>query len=494
MAARVGRASKSTFVSGLVSSLLGSRSLPVVIHTLMIGGVFAINELADDPLATLRLGGYLSAAVHVTLMVIEARRARLGITPLSFYFFWYSMASGAAASFVAKTLIKTRLFSFSTAFLEARDLRDGFLICLVGGLFLHAGIQFVRPMPHEAENPFPPKAPLGRFMISGLGLLFLFAVGLATRTTLLGSVLGGASGILNRSSLVALSAFALLVPRQRRDLPFWALLGFGFFIEFVVTLRSGSKALLMYTFLPFAWLLIVDKRLRRWLLLFGPAMVAFYLGILAPVISTMRTSTADSNESITTRIWETVTEGDYKSQSVSDNIEGLMSRQLEAASVGFIAQEVRHRGFMHGETLDYLAYAFVPRALWPGKPQVTRGAWFNRYLRQERDEHTSLGQIAAGELYWNFGYVGVCLGMSLLGLGFGALWRLSGSAPEREPLAFLCNVTIIFSMNNMPEFGTTVLSLVYFAGFFSLFFWLTRSFGVARSHRRMLRPGLSRAH
>lgn len=471
---------QSTALAGLIR-----RFFPVFVHGAMLLVVLALVAYFDDPIITMRWGGALSCGVHVALMFVEARRTRLVVTPLSFYFFWYSMAAGAAAVFIAGEMERRRFWWFSTAQLSAQDLADGYVLCLIGGLCLHAGMQLTRPMDDERRNVFPPRAPLGRFMHTGFGLLILFLVGIATRTTSLAGYLGGAGGILNRGSLVALSAFALLVPAKKRDLPFWLMLGLGIAIEFLVTLRSGSKALLMYTFLPIVWLAFVDRALRRWMAVIVPALIIFYLGVLAPVISTMRSTTAESEGPIITRILTTIEEGNYKTQDISDNLEGLFSRQFEASSVGFIVQEVNRRGFMDGETLDYLVYGFVPRVIWPNKPSVTRGHWFNEYLRQERDLHTSIGQMATGELYWNFGTAGVCLGMSLLGLLLGAMWRFSGSAPDREPLALLCHITVMFLMNNMAEFGTTLMAGVYYLLFFGTLFWLTRTFGANVPGRRV---------
>lgn len=468
-----------------------ARLLPIAIHAALLLALLAIEAYFDDPIITLRWGGYVSCLVHLGLMVMEGRRTRIVVTPLSFYFFWYAMAAGAAAVFVASQMERSRFFWFSTARLEAHDLADGYVLCVIGGLCLHAGMQLVRPVDGERRNVSPPRAPLGRWMMSGFGLTGLFFFSIASRLTVLGGYLGGAGGIMSRGSLVALSALALIVGTRRRDLAFWGLLGLGLAIEFVMALRSGSKAFVMYTFLPIIWLALVDRRLRGWMAALAPALIVFYLGLLAPVISTMRVTTAASEGSVVERIFHTFAEGDYKAQPLSENLEGLASRQFEAASVGFIVQEVNRRGFMEGETLDYLLYGFVPRIIWPNKPSVTRGHWFNEYLRQEEDAHTSIGQMATGELYWNFGTVGVCLGMTLIGLLFGGIWRLSGSEPDREPLSLLCHVSTMFLMNNMAEFGTTLMAGVYYFLFFGVLFWLTRRFGLPVAGRRLERPNFA---
>ena len=74
---------------------------------------------------------------------------------------------------------------------------------------------------------------------------------------------------------------------------------------------------------------------------------------------------------------------------------------------------------MAGETFKYLAFSFIPRIFWPGKPFVTQSTWFTYYIgmaASPEDATASTGITAVGELYWNFGYPGVILGMLLLGI------------------------------------------------------------------------------
>jgi len=116
---------------------------------------------------------------------------------------------------------------------------------------------------------------------------------------------------------------------------------------------------------------------------------------------------------------------------------------------------------------------------WPDKPAVQRGAWFTMYLgasARESEATTSTGMSAAGELYWNFGNLGVALGMFGLGALWAFLWRLAGTNPVKQPLHMLLYVNVLFGMAAMPEAVAVYMSaIVLIIMFVPLLFMLQRS-------------------
>ena len=74
--------------------------------------------------------------------------------------------------------------------------------------------------------------------------------------------------------------------------------------------------------------------------------------------------------------------------------------------------------FQEGRTMIALLTAFIPRLLWPDKPDVGVGQEFNHtFIHGEYDTFISPSHF--GELYWNFGWSGVVFGMLLIGLLLG---------------------------------------------------------------------------
>lgn len=95
-----------------------------------------------------------------------------------------------------------------------------------------------------------------------------------------------------------------------------------------------------------------------------------------------------------------------------------------------------------GESLVALPMAFVPRLLVPDKADISVGQLFTRKIaRADTDTYISISHL--GELYWNFGWPGVVLGMSFAGLllGFvGAKFNLEGGTTATRILVLLVTI------------------------------------------------------
>jgi len=116
--------------------------------------------------------------------------------------------------------------------------------------------------------------------------------------------------------------------------------------------------------------------------------------------------------------------------SASDSASGgggivvRLSTINQLSQLGLLAD---HDGFLHGATLEYLGFAFVPRFLWAAKPKIAKGAWFAYSIGQaiRRPNGTygnSINMTVPGELYLNFGWGGVIVGSYLFGALLALLW------------------------------------------------------------------------
>jgi nitrate reductase NapE component len=84
-----------------------------------------------------------------------------------------------------------------------------------------------------------------------------------------------------------------------------------------------------------------------------------------------------------------------------------------------------------GETLGWIPFGFVPRAFFPDKADP--GLFGNEFGRSHaiidsRDEITAITPLQNGELYLNFGWLGVLFGMPIV----GGLYRLFGDYLRRR--------------------------------------------------------------
>jgi hypothetical protein len=77
--------------------------------------------------------------------------------------------------------------------------------------------------------------------------------------------------------------------------------------------------------------------------------------------------------------------------------------------------------FEYGYTLLPMLSAFVPRLIWSDKPSIQTGQLMNQDFHVTEGDLTYISPSHLGELYWNFGWPGVIVGMSMIGMLFGYL-------------------------------------------------------------------------
>jgi hypothetical protein len=75
--------------------------------------------------------------------------------------------------------------------------------------------------------------------------------------------------------------------------------------------------------------------------------------------------------------------------------------------------------FQHGYTLTPLLATFIPRILWSDKPDVPTGQLVNKQFHVTEGDDVYISPTTLGELYWNFGWPGVIIGMSFIGCLLG---------------------------------------------------------------------------
>ncbi|HVK67052.1 MAG TPA: hypothetical protein VM694_21350 [Polyangium sp.] len=436
--------------------LLDRRYGPLVLHAFLVLLGFTTLGFAESPATTLYVTGAAVTVVFPWIILLEIRRAPLGLSPISFYFGWNTVSLGLAAIHHGNKLADGIPIRFSVQTIYPDELAAGYVMYLLGSFGLHAGLQFMRPIPRPGE-----RSPSG-----GSGFLLLWVIGILVRfgdKFIVG--IGAFGGLLQWGSLAALTRYVIFESKDYRRASFWMLLAVGTAIEFAVNLRAGSKAFLMFSFLPAGLLFARERALRRWLPVLGLALTAFYLVVVAPVVAASRQATEIAGESQSDRIVRTYSQGDYgEGDGIEEQATAFFERSFEPIPAAFLYGEVERHGHRWGETFDYLAYAFVPRIFWPDKPTVSRGGWFYYYIgaaRTEAEATTSIAQTAAGEMYWNFGFPGVLLGLGAIGALFGSLWRLTTAFPEQDPIRLVLYIGIVFNMIDMSEAGTTVVNIAF---------------------------------
>ncbi len=106
----------------------------------------------------------------------------------------------------------------------------------------------------------------------------------------------------------------------------------------------------------------------------------------------------------------------------------LLDRSANLAQLTNVVNLVKRNGFYDGRASAPIITALIPRALWPDKPLIQLGAWFAleigvAYKAEGGRANNSINMTVSGELYLDFGWVGVVIGSFLFGLFFAVLWN-----------------------------------------------------------------------
>ena len=101
--------------------------------------------------------------------------------------------------------------------------------------------------------------------------------------------------------------------------------------------------------------------------------------------------------------------------------------------------------FQNGRTIALIPLAYIPRVIWPGKPITTIGTWVtDKYVSVGGAElNTATGPSWIGELFFNFGYIGIIVGMILFGVYFRFLKSYFFHPSSTIPATF-AGVLILF--------------------------------------------------
>jgi len=444
------------------------------LHALVVS-VVAAASYWYEPYIVLIVGGLLVTPTYILLGLSEARRTPLFFNPLSFYFFWYSINFGVAALYIASLIEDGGSIGFSVAMVAPDYIRTAYVVSLCGSLALHVGIRWLRPTESGHQKSDSRRA---NEMLSGLIVMAVAGIVMLLRPEWF-TVFGNVIHALQSAPMTAVIIVGLLGRKYFRLNPgvFALIFALSTAFLFFVNLRSSSKAYLMFSFLPLLWMLLARRDLRRWLPAAIVPLALLYFLIIAPTVNRARRESLARGETKSDHLLAAFSNVDFSTVSLTDTenigkqLELFLGRQFDPIAAAYLVGRVEGEGYQMGATMQYATYAFIPRVLWPGKPNVSQGDWFNRYVGAAPG--TSLGITAVGELYWNFGVPGVVVGMFLLGCGFGILWRMAGTDPLARPLHMLLYVIItINGMVDMPQAVSILVAQLSYGLIFGMVFAL----------------------
>lgn len=134
-----------------------------------------------------------------------------------------------------------------------------------------------------------------------------------------------------------------------------------------------------------------------------------------------------------------------KTASKSGGLESFLGRvSLKPTTELIVARTGIDVSFQNGHTIGLLFNAFVPRLIWPDKPDSSVGQLFNRQFDISDDPDTYISATHLGELYWNFGWGGLIVGMFVIGAVMGIASGAFSQTERRSVTRFLLLVATIY--------------------------------------------------
>lgn len=93
---------------------------------------------------------------------------------------------------------------------------------------------------------------------------------------------------------------------------------------------------------------------------------------------------------------------------------------LGVGKASYIAESIPDKlDFQYGQTLILWIVAPIPRTIWPDKPEISIGKVIAEKIYEKTNENSKAGGVPPGiitELYMNFGFLGIIIGMYFLGV------------------------------------------------------------------------------
>jgi hypothetical protein len=166
-------------------------------------------------------------------------------------------------------------------------------------------------------------------------------------------------------------------------------------------------------------IILVDARIPKWWLVGALA----YALLVFPIFQAYRTEIHGNRGIARVAVVENFAKVLGLALSAEDKVNNgrhraqtLLERSSVRGSVQMIVEKTGNGvAYQHGYTLTPLLATFIPRILWTDKPDVPTGQLVNKEFHVSDGQDVYISPSNVGELYWNFGWPGVLIGMACIG-------------------------------------------------------------------------------
>ena len=218
----------------------------------------------------------------------------------------------------------------------------------------------------------------------------------------------------------------------------------------IVGFAGGTKSAVLRPLVMIAIVHIVaTRRLRVWWIVgFVALMSVFYpISEVFRGYAWTRGLTAVDILADPARTLRVLSDVGSSSTSTDHMVVGLQQTSNRLNGLGILSVIMRDAGtrvpYQWGWSISYIPMSFVPRIVWPGKPKFMTGQWVTDNFGGGPHVSSSTGATWIGELYYNFSWPGIVIGMMILGVWFRFLQECFLGVNATIPCVFAGVITIV---------------------------------------------------
>jgi hypothetical protein len=119
--------------------------------------------------------------------------------------------------------------------------------------------------------------------------------------------------------------------------------------------------------------------------------------------------------------------------------------------------------YQGGWTIGYIALSYVPRLVWADKPAMTTGQWVTDNFAGGPAIRSNTAPTWLGELYFNFGWPGLVIGMLFMGVFMRALHEMLFASNATLPTRILAIVVLFAFPQSLPAALIGAVNAAFFA-------------------------------
>ncbi len=136
----------------------------------------------------------------------------------------------------------------------------------------------------------------------------------------------------------------------------------------------------------------------------------------------------------------------YTSHNPHDNIVLNLDFAVVYDDYMFLLNNVPDENpYIYGKTYSKFLFGFIPRSLWPEKPETVNILYFKTFFPEQYTAGRSRAVSMIGEMYWNFSYMGVMCGMCIMGFFIRILDNILYSSIENKEYVKIMFICLMFS-------------------------------------------------